>query len=313
MSRLDRRDRSPGARRGRRVAFAAALLTPLALCGCVTMIFEGSLIYFPTRYPDGEWSPEDRPQGEGDVVCQVEDVALEASDGVALHAWWATPARLEGDALVPLPADELPVLLWLHGNAGNLSYRWDMLRRLVARLPARVLILDYRGYGKSEGGPSEEGLYRDARAAWDHLVTARGLEPGDVVVLGKSLGGGPASELATQVAPGGLILQSTFTSIPDMAGEVFPLVPGFLIRHDMNNLAKVARVGCPVLVVHSPADEVIPYAMGRRLFEAAPEPKRFHEVPGAGHNDTYLVGGEAYLDALRDFLALCAERERAAD
>jgi hypothetical protein len=196
------------------------------------------------------------------------------------------------------------VLLFFHGNAGNVAYRYDLLRRLVT-IPAQVLAVDYRGYGRSEGMPSEAGLYRDARAAWEFLSAARGVPAERIVIFGKSLGGAPAVDLASQVAPAGLVVQSSFTSIPDIAATLMPLIPRALIRTRMDSLAKIATVRCPKLFIHGSADEIVAYAMGRRLFDAAPGPKRFFDVPGASHNETHVVGGEAYLGALRDFVSEC--------
>jgi fermentation-respiration switch protein FrsA (DUF1100 family) len=258
-----------------------------------TVLFEERLIFFPSRDPAGFREAEAWLRGQPEAL-RLEDCAFAASDGVRLHAWWCGPRA----------ADPQAVLLFFHGNAGHLAHRCDLLRRLVA-LPAQVLIVDYRGYGRSEGTPSEEGLYRDARAAWDHLTGPRGIGPGRIVVFGKSLGGAPAVDLAAQVQPAGLVVQSSFTSIPDMVAHVMPLVPRRLIRTRMDSRAKIQQVRCPKLFIHSPADEVVPFELGRRLFEAAPEPKRFHEVPGAAHNETYRVGGEAYLGVLREFVRSC--------
>jgi hypothetical protein len=264
---------------------------------------ESKLIYFPEPYPAGLYSAaEGIEPREGAIAPRIEDCALTAEDGVRLHAWFATPCTREGGEVRDVPA--LGTLLWLHGNAGNLSYRLDMLAALMT-LPARVLLLDYRGYGKSEGQPSEEGLYRDARAAWRYLTSERGVPAGEVVVLGKSLGGAPACQLATEVEPAGLIVQSSFTSVPDMAARLMPLVPRMLIKTKMDSLSKVRTIACPKLFVHGPRDEVVLYDMGQRLFEAACEPKEFYAVPNAGHNETWLAGGEAYLDTLRAFLKRC--------
>lgn len=257
------------------------------------MLFEEQLIYFPARYPDG-FREIEAIRAVDPEAPRVEDCFFTASDSVRLHGWYCAPRD----------ASARVALLFFHGNAGNLAYRYDMLRRLV-RLPADVFIIDYRGYGRSEGTPSEEGLYRDARAAWDHLTVARGVAPDRIVLFGKSLGGAPAIDLASQIIPAGLIVQSSFTSLGDMASSLLPFIPRALIRTRLDSLSRIGSVRCPKLFIHSPADEVVPYALGRRLFEAAPDPKRFHEVPGAPHNETYLVGGETYFDTLREFLREC--------
>jgi fermentation-respiration switch protein FrsA (DUF1100 family) len=276
-------------------------LVALALA-CATiffgaMILEEQMIYFPTRYPDGLWDTEAAALNSG---CTIADCSFEAADGVRLHAWMCTPRRAEG-----LTGDM--VLLWFHGNAGNLSHRTELMFRL-ADTPARVLIIDYRGYGRSDGKPSEEGLYLDARAAWGYLVDERRVSPDRIVLFGKSLGGAVAVDLATEVVPAGIIVQSSFTSVPDMAARHFPFVPRALIRTRMDSLSKIADVKAPKLFIHSTADEVAPFEFGRRLYEAAPEPKRFHQVDGAGHNETWAVGGFGYFRAIRDFVLYCRQR-----
>jgi fermentation-respiration switch protein FrsA (DUF1100 family) len=222
---------------------------------------------------------------------------------VKLHGWFCVPKKKSGRELIPVSAEM--VLLWFHGNAGNVTDRYDMIRMLM-QVPVRILIIDYRGYGKSEGSPTERGLYADARAAWDYLSTERAIHPEYMVILGKSLGGAPAIDLATRVQPAGLIVQSSFTSIPDMAGTVIPLFPGVLLRTKMDSVNKIARVSCPKLFIHSPVDELVPFEMGRRLYATAPEPKRFYEVAGAPHNSTWMVGGKAYLEEVRSFVESCA-------
>ena len=169
-------------------------------------------------------------------------------------------------------------------------------------LPAEVLIFDYRGYGRSEGKPSEKGLYSDARAAWRYLEVERSVAPERVVLFGRSLGAGVAVDLASHVEPAGLVVESGFSSIPAMARHHYPFIPRFLVRSRMDSLTKIQTISCPKLFVHSRADEVAPFALGYALYEAAPEPKKFYEVEGAGHNETSLVGGRAYFAALAEFI-----------
>jgi len=257
------------------------------------MLFEDSFIYFPSKYPDGNWQPP-----VGAAFPRVEDCTFIASDGVKLHGWHCTPpGRLEATA------EGRPVLLWFHGNAGNLTHRYDTIVNLV-RLPADVFILDYRGYGRSDAEPSEKGLYLDGRAAWDFLTDQRGVDPNRIVLFGRSLGGAVAIELATRqdVTPAGVIIESAFTSVPDMAAQIMPLIPRVLIRTQMRSIERIASIQVPKLFVHSVDDEIIPFDHGRRLFEAAAEPKQFYRLEGAGHNETDLVGGQAYLDALAQFI-----------
>lgn len=261
------------------------------------MLLERSLIFFPARYPVGDWDLEVWRRRTG---CAFEDRFLTTSDGVRLHAWWVSPPnpRLPGETT-------RPALFYLHGNAGNLSHRGAVVATLARRLGMDVLVLDYRGYGRSEGNPYESGLYEDARAAWRHLTVDRAVPGRRIVIYGKSLGGGVATQLAYEVHPAGLVLQSTFTSIPALAAHHYPFVPRFLLRTRMDSLSKIDAVGCPLLVVHSRADEVAPFTHGQRLFAAAREPKRFFAVELAGHNDTFDAGGESLLAALEEFAGTC--------
>jgi fermentation-respiration switch protein FrsA (DUF1100 family) len=261
------------------------------------VVFEESLIFFPDPYPSGTWDTEVIARTSG---TSLEDCFFTASDGTRLHAWWCRPSATQAGGGPPSDM----VLLWFHGNAGNLAHRADMMLDL-ASIPAQVLLVDYRGYGRSEGRPNERGLYRDADAAWRFLTDERGVPADRIVILGKSLGGAVAIDLATRVTPAGLIAQSSFTSVPAMAAHHYPFVPKFLVRTKMDNLSKIGGLDCPIMVIHSRNDEVVPYEHGLRLFEAAGGDKRFYEVPGARHNDTWLVGGADYLDAIRRFLIDC--------
>jgi fermentation-respiration switch protein FrsA (DUF1100 family) len=277
----------------------------LLLCAGIlilVMAFEDKLIYFPSKYPDGVWQVDKIPSREGELVPTVEDCYFETSDGLRLHGWFCSPHRKTGGVLARVQTEM--VLLWFHGNAGNITYRYDMIRGMM-ELPIEVFIIDYRGYGKSEGKPTEHGLYLDARAAWDYLTNTRGIPAERIIIFGKSLGGAPAIDLACDVEPAGLIVQSSFTSAADMAAVVLPFFPTVFLHTKMDSIHKIAGVHCPKLFIHSPADEVIPYKLGRLLYEAAPEPKEFFEVKGAPHNSTYIVGGEPYFDAIRRFVKLC--------
>ena len=274
------------------------------------MIFERRFIYFPSRYPNGEWPRAAAPDRSIQPFPHVEDVWFKADDGVALHGWYCTPCRAVDGVDQPIPTEG--VLLYLHGNAGNISHRYDQLHLLMF-LGVSVFIIDYRGYGRSEGKPSEKGLYLDARAAWSCLTESRRVDPGNIVVLGKSLGGAVAIDLASDggAAPAGLIVQSSFTSVADMARLVMPIIPRSWIRTKMNSIAKIDRVDCPKLFVHSRADEIVPYELGRQLYEAASSPKHFYTVEGAGHNDTTSAGGKAYMRQLQDFIADALTASRA--
>jgi fermentation-respiration switch protein FrsA (DUF1100 family) len=267
------------------------------------MIFESRLIYFPSVHPAGSYElPTSHLPGWH--YPAIEDVWLTAADGTRIHGWFCRPMRSEHAGAVRIDTDM--TLLWFHGNAGSILERYEIVR-IFMELPIDVFVIDYRGYGQSAGKPSEQGLYMDAKAAWSYLTGDRAIAPDRIVIFGKSLGGGPATELATHVNAGGLILQSAFTSIPDMAGVCFPIFPRFIVRTQMNSLSKIGEISCPKLIIHSPVDEVIPYQMGRELFEAAEEPKTFYTVEDAGHNETFLIGGKEYVSAVRDFLESCRQ------
>ncbi len=285
---------------GWRIARVAILLC--AGIVVLVMAFEDKLIFFPAKYPEGFWSVENIPAGEGEVIPKIEDCSFSASDGIGLNGWYCTPHKKTAGQLLPVPTEM--VLLFFHGNAGNITHRYDMICSLM-ELPVQVFIIDYRGYGKSEGSPSESGLYLDARAAWDYLTIERGVPSNRIIIFGKSLGSVPAVDLASKVEAASLVVQSGFTSAPDMAASIFPFLPKVLLHSKMDSINKVANVGYPKLFIHSPIDEVVPYKLGRRLFDAAPEPKQFYEVSGAPHNETYIVGGKAYLQALRAFIETC--------
>jgi len=272
----------------------------------MVMFFEDEFIYYPAKYPEGDWQVETFAR-EGEIIPSIEDAYFQTSDGVKLHGWFCSPQKKTGGAMERVPA--MMTLLWFHGNAGNLSHRYDMLRALI-KLPAQIFIIDYRGYGRSEGAPSEEGLYLDARAAWEYLTAELGIAPDRIIIFGKSLGGAAAIDLAGKVEAAGLIVQSSFTSAADMAARIMPFIPRALIKTKMDSINKIASVRYAKLFIHSPTDEVVPYELGRRLFEAAGEPKQFYEVKGAGHNNTWLAGGKDYFEALRAFVEACAPKNQ---
>lgn len=251
----------------------ALLVAYGATCGLV-MLLQDRLIFFPTK--------------GGRVVGPGVDVELRAEDGTRLHARYI---EQQG-------ADR--TLLYFHGNAGNLADRSDLLE-IFGDLGANLFALEYRGYGRSEGEPSERGIYRDADAAYA-WVTQR-VPPASVVLLGESLGGGPACELASKQKVGGVILLSAFTSIADMAKLSFPWLPvRWLVRTKFDNAAKIRKVTAPKLFVHSRVDEVVPFEMSERLFNAAAEPKRALWLDRGGHNETFYFHRSALAKEVRAFL-----------
>jgi uncharacterized protein len=218
------------------------------------------------------------------------DVTLLSADGVRLHGWWYSLSA--GD----------PAVLLLHGNAGNISTRVPLAAAYLGR-GVSIFLLDYRGYGRSEGAPTEEGLYLDAEAALDFLGERIGFDR--IVVHGRSLGGAVAAQLVSRRAVAGAILEASFTDLLEMARSAYPFVPGALLRglagrFDTRSMIHDALV--PVLVVHGTEDQVVPFTMGQAIHRAAPEPKAWLPVPGAGHNDVLAVGGSSYLDPLVEFI-----------
>jgi fermentation-respiration switch protein FrsA (DUF1100 family) len=193
-------------------------------------------------------------------------------------------------------------LLFFHGNAGNISHRGASVE-IFHRLGLNVFIFDYRGYGKSQGKPDENGLYKDARAAWRYLINERGFDQEDIILFGRSIGGAVAADLAAEIQPGELILESTFSSARDVANAIFPVLSRLIfLRYEFNAVAHISRVTCPVLVLHSPDDEIIPFRLGEKVFQAANEPKSFVKMSG-DHNGGFLMSQPDYERALGAFVS----------
>jgi pimeloyl-ACP methyl ester carboxylesterase len=285
------------------------LLVIAGLLGLAVM-FENHFIYYPSKYPEGRWSLAGSGPENYKTFIHIEDKFLTTSDGIRIHGWLCSPGGGELSQATtlsspsrdePSRSQDLPVILFLHGNAGNITDRYELVQALV-KIPVRVFIIDYRGYGKSKGTPSETGIYNDGQAAWDFLTGEGGINPGRIILYGESLGGAVAVELASRVNPGGLIVQSSFTSMREMISHIAPGVPRFLFHTRMDSLARVKNTSCPKLFVHGTNDELVPIEMGKRLNAASPAPKEFYEISGAGHNDVFETGGQAYIDKLRVFV-----------
>jgi uncharacterized protein len=273
---------SASLRRGLLAAGRVLLLLGLVYLGFAVMLtaLQARMLYFPSR---------EIVATPAQVGMEYEELRLVAGDGVGLQAWYVPSPEAQGH------------VLFLHGNAGNLSHRLQSLRDFHD-MGYAVLILSYRGYGTSEGRPSEEGTYRDAQAAWRHLVEERGISPDRIALFGRSLGGAVAARQAARARPGALILESTFTSVPDLAADLYPFLPVRLLsrfRYDTAGL--MPSIAAPVLVVHSRGDEIVGFAHGETLFSRARGPREFLELEG-GHNDGFARTGERYRTALRDFL-----------
>ena len=257
------------------------IVTVCVLVFVLVWLFQGRLIYYPTQTLDATPTEIDLP---------YEDVRFKGDDGLALSGWFIPAAGDRG------------TILFCHGNAGNISHRLDSIA-IFHRLGMNTFIFDYRGYGKSDGRPGEEGTYRDALAAWRFLVDKRHMTPDQIVIFGRSLGGAVAAWLAEKHTPGALILESSFTSIRDIASDLYPFLPvRYITRFGYHTARNIETVRCPVMIAHSRDDDIIPFAHGERIFEAAKEPKQFLEMRGS-HNDGFIVTGTAYVDGLDAFLA----------
>jgi len=224
-----------------------------------------------------------------DWNMNYEDVTFFASDGVQLHGWYIPNSKAK------------KTVLFFHGNAGNISHREESIR-IFHNIGLNVFIFDYRGYGKSRGSPSEKGLYLDARAAWNYLLEQKKTKPENIILFGRSLGGAVATRLATQVKSAGLILESTFTSARDMAKMIMPVLSYLIVlRYQFNSSDHIKNINQPLLVLHSPQDDIIPYKLGVRLFENASEPRTFVKMTG-DHNTGFLVSQPEYERALKNFI-----------
>jgi fermentation-respiration switch protein FrsA (DUF1100 family) len=251
--------------------------------GIVTFLylFQSNMIYFPGR------NIEATPRALG---LPFEDVRFKTDDGLSLYGWFIPASKPKG------------TILFYHGNGGNVSNCMETIN-LFHRLDMSIFIFDYRGYGASEGKPDEKGTYKDAEAALMWLKNRLNLPVGDIVFMGRSLGGAIAAWLAVKHPPKALILESTFTSVPDIAAGVYPWLPvGLLSRFRYPTIEYIRLIHCPLLVVHSPDDTLIPFSNGKHLFEAAHEPKEFLEITG-NHNEGFILSGRLYSDGLTTFLS----------
>lgn len=255
-----------------------AVLAWLALVAWLALN-ERRLLFFPDRTLAAEPS---------DFGLRAEELSIAVEDGVTLHGWW-----------IAGPGER--VLIWYHGNAGNIAHRLPNARWFVDTLGVSVVLVDYRGYGSSTGRPDEAGVYRDGLAVYD-AVAARGAAARDIVLFGRSLGGAVATEVALRRPAGALVLEAAFRSARAMARVHYWFVPSALVRTRMDNESKIGLVTAPTLFLHGDRDRIVPLDHSRRLYELAARPEHFHVIEGAGHNDTYLVGGALYAEVWQAFL-----------
>ena len=261
------------------ISLARFLLIACFLVGCRP---EDSLIF----HPSAEIIHTPRQVG-----LEFQDFYFTTADGVRLNGWFI-PHR-----------EARQTLLWFHGNAGNISHRVENIKLLHDKVKINIFIFDYRGYGRSEGSASEAGTYEDGVAALHFVGKQLGVKAGNLIIFGRSLGAAVAAEMAGRLQSRALILESPFVSIREMAKSVFPLLPiTSLLQTRYDNLEKIVKIKVPLLVIHGDRDEVVPYEHGKRVFAAAPAPKDFYTITGAGHNNTYIIGGDAYFQRLRSFI-----------
>jgi uncharacterized protein len=235
-------------------------------------------LYYPAKYPEGDWDTQ--------RLVGASDAWVDTSDGIKIHGWWT---HLNGSPLVTL---------FLHGNAGNITNRAPRIQEIIAA-GSSVLMLDYRGFGKSSGRPSEQGLYRDSEAAFIYLLS-KGYRPEQIILHGESLGTAVAIDLASRRPCAALILEAPFTSASEVAGTVVPFLGPLLVR-SFNSLPKIRWIRVPMLFMQGDRDEVIPLRLGQNLFAAAQGPKTFWIIPGAGHNDILETAGAEYRHRLSAF------------
>lgn len=260
----------------------ASLVGVVIFCALGGMVLlagmEGSFIYFPQKALEA--SPRD-------YGLDAETLSLD-SGGARLHGWWIRGSGRR-------------VLLFFHGNAGNVSHRLERARLLTKQLGLDMVLVDYRGYGESSGKPSEAGLYEDGDTIY-RCATDRGFRREQIVLYGESLGSAVALETALRHPCAAVILETPFLSIRAMAKTIYPFLPSFLIRTRFDNERKIAALSTPKLIVAAERDEIVPPEHARRLFELAQPPRQLYVILGASHNDTYIAGGSQYVDTLRSFL-----------
>ena len=253
-----------------------ALFTVL-LAGC-----ENLIIYQPVKYPNGLWDTSNMP-------LPIKDVWFTTKDSVKLHGWYVPS---EG---------AVATLLFFHGNAGNITHRLENIF-FLHHLKMNVFIFDYRGFGRSEGDPDEDDIYLDSQAAYDTVLAQPGVSPSSLFIFGRSLGGVFASYTASKNPAAGLILESTFTNAVDIADKLIPMLPGWFVSAELNTQGHVANLKMPKLFIHGTRDTLIPFTLGRELYKSAAEPKEFYSIVGAGHNNTFRVGGKEYFDTIQKFV-----------
>jgi uncharacterized protein len=257
------------------------ILSVFVLLCFLLYFFQPGFIYFP--YKELTATPKD-------AGLKYEEIILTTEDNVEINGWFVPHHNPRA------------TLLFLHGNGGNISHRLEKLS-MYNYLGLAVFIIDYRGYGNSNGKPTERGTYLDAEAAWIYLIQQKNLPENSIIIYGESLGGAVAVWLANKYKPGALVLESAFTSIVDMARHYYPYLPvKLLARIKYSTIEQISNINCPVLIIHSPADDIVPFEQGLKLYDTASEPKYFLEIQG-NHNDGFSLSGKLYIDGLDRFIS----------
>ena len=260
------------------------LICLIFLMGASFYLFYPKMENFFVFFPETSF---DRTPNE--LNLDYKEVYFHTEDGKRIHGWF-----------FPLKK-EFPVILFCHGNAGNISHRLDNIRLLLDQR-LQVFIFDYRGYGKSSGRPSEKGLYLDGLAAYDYLIKREHIPSTNIIPFGRSLGAIVAIEISLKRRVKSIIIESAFTSIREMARTIALFYPfSFFLPAHYNNLEKIGHVTIPKLIIHGKDDEIASFSMGEKLFEAAKAPRYFFPVKDAGHNDTFVVGGRKYFECIAAF------------
>ncbi len=262
------------------ISFVVVLFVAYWGLGVILYLMQPQFLYGPMQ--EVTYTPDE-------LGLDFEDVVFQSSDGVKLTGWY-----------VPANNSNLTIL-FCHGNGGNMMHSLDSIN-IFYNLGLNCFIFDYRGYGKSEGKPSEEGTYLDARAAYDWLVNVKKLSPNNIIIFGRSLGGSIAAQLASKVAAKSLIVESAFTSYADIGKKFYPYMPvRWFARFRYNTIDYIKAVHCPVMIIHSRNDEIVPFEFGLELYETSNEPNEFVEISGS-HNDSFLVSSERYKKAWLNWL-----------
>ena len=264
------------------IALATIVTVYAAVCAYIYMA-QDRMFYFPTK---------DFTVNPANYDLKFQDVFINVDQDETIHGWYFPQAQ---------DPESARTVLFCHGNGGNISHRLETVIFLLQR-GVNVMMFDYRGYGRSSGRPTETNTYDDVRAVYDWLISEKNVKPNDIIVFGRSLGGAVAVDLASRVSCGGLIVESTFDSAIEMAKGYFPLFPaGLLIKYSYNSISKISKVDCLKLFTHSPVDDLVPFERGKRLFEAAPEPKTFFEISG-GHNERTYLDDPGYIEVIDNLL-----------